>query len=440
LNRSYFAEIAPIAYEGPESKNPLAFRFYDKNRLVMGKTMEQQLRMAVCYWHSFNWDGFDVFGAGTFRRPWHGGPLNQAAADHKLDEAFEFFTRLGLPYFCFHDTDVMAQAQNIREHAANFLHMVEKIDRKMSASGVKLLWGTANLFSHPRYMAGAATNPDPEVFRFAAAQVRHCLEATHRLKGENYVLWGGREGYDTLLNTNLKQEKDQLGRFISMVVEHKHKIGFKGLILIEPKPHEPTKHQYDFDVDTIYGFLRHHGLENEVKVNIESNHATLSGHSFEHEIATAVDFGIFGSIDVNRGDPQNGWDTDQFPYDIREITLALYYILKGGGFTSGGSNFDAKVRRQSVDPADLFYGHIGAIDVMARGLLNAAAMLEGGELTSFIDRRYAGWRTDSARAILEGRSTLAAIADAAVADNITPIAHSGRQEYLENIVTRYITP
>jgi xylose isomerase len=437
LNRSYFADIEPIAYEGPHSKNPLAFRFYDKNRLVMGKTMEQQLRMAVCYWHTFNWDGFDIFGAGTFRRPWHGGLLDQTAADHKLNEAFEFFTRLGLPYFCFHDTDVMAQAQNIREHVSNFLHMVEKIERKMSTSGVKLLWGTANLFSHPRYMAGGATNPDPDVFRFAATQVRHCLEATHRLKGENYVLWGGREGYDTLLNTNLKQEKNQLGRFISMVVEHKHKIGFKGLILIEPKPHEPTKHQYDFDVDTIYGFLKHHGLEKEVKVNIESNHATLSGHSFEHEIAMAVDFGIFGSVDMNRGDPQNGWDTDQFPYDIREITLALYYILKGGGFTSGGNNFDAKVRRQSVDPADLFYGHIGAIDVLARGLLNAAAMLEGAELTAFIDQRYAGWRAESARSVLEGRTTLAAIADGAVADNVTPIAHSGRQEYLENIVSRY---
>jgi xylose isomerase len=437
LNRPYFADIAPIAYEGPHSRNPLAFRFYDKNRLVMGKTMEQQLRMAVCYWHTFNWDGFDIFGAGTFRRPWHGGLLDQTAADHKLNEAFEFFTRLGLPYFCFHDTDVMAQAQNIREHVSNFLHMVEKIERKMSTSGVKLLWGTANLFSHPRYMAGGATNPDPDVFRFAATQVRHCLEATHRLKGENYVLWGGREGYDTLLNTNLKQEKNQLGRFISMVVEHKHKIGFKGLILIEPKPHEPTKHQYDFDVDTIYGFLKHHGLEKEVKVNIESNHATLSGHSFEHEIAMAVDFGIFGSVDMNRGDPQNGWDTDQFPYDIREITLALYYILKGGGFTSGGNNFDAKVRRQSVDPADLFYGHIGAIDVLARGLLNAAAMLEGAELTAFIDQRYAGWRAESARSVLEGRTTLAAIADGAVADNVTPIAHSGRQEYLENIVSRY---
>ncbi len=437
MKRSYFADIAPITYEGPESTNPLAYRYYDKKRVVAGKTMEEQLRMAVCYWHTFNWDGFDVFGAGTFRRPWHGGLNDQAAADHKLGEAFEFFTRLGLPYFCFHDVDVMAQAHTLREHVANLANIVEKIERKMSETGIKVLWGTANLFSHPRYMAGAATNPDPDVFRFAAAQVRQCLEATHRLKGENYVLWGGREGYDTLLNTNLKHEKDQLARFIKLVVEHKHKIGFKGLILIEPKPHEPTKHQYDFDVDTIYGFLKNHGLEKEVKVNIEANHATLSGHSFEHEIAMAVDYGIFGSIDMNRGDPQNGWDTDQFPNDLREITLAMYYVLKGGGFTSGGNNFDAKVRRQSIDPADLFYGHIGAIDIIARGLLNADAMLRGGELPAFVEQRYAGWKQDPAKSILEGRSTLAAIADAAIADNVSPVPRSGRQEFLENIVSRY---
>jgi xylose isomerase len=437
VNRSYFGDIEPIAYEGPQSTNPLAFRYYDKHRIVLGKTMEQHLRMAVCYWHTFVWDGFDVFGAGTFRRPWHGGPLDQAAAELKLNEAFEFFTRLGLPYFCFHDVDVMAQARTIREHVDHFHRIVDGIEAKMATSGVRLLWGTANLFSHPRYMAGAATNPDPDVFRFAATQVRHCLEATHRLKGENYVLWGGREGYDTLLNTNLRQEKSQLGRFISLVVEHKHKIGFKGTILIEPKPHEPTKHQYDFDVDTIYGFLKHHGLENEVKVNIEANHATLSGHSFEHEIAMAVDFGIFGSIDMNRGDPQNGWDTDQFPNDVREISLALYYILKGGGFKTGGNNFDAKVRRQSIDPVDLFYGHIGAADILARGLLNAAAMLQGGELKSFVDERYAGWRTPAGQALLQGSSTLAAIADAAVAESIAPAPRSGRQEYLENVVSRY---
>ena len=435
---SYFSEIEPIKFEGLESTNPLAYRYYDKDRVVMGKTMAEHLRMAVCYWHTFCWDGFDVFGAGTFNRPWHGGPIDQTRADHKLDEAFEFFTRLGLPYFCFHDVDVMAHAETIDEHVKNFAIIVDKIEAKMAATGVKLLWGTANMFSHPRYMGGASTNPDPDVFRFAATQVRHCIEATHRLGGANYVLWGGREGYDCLLNTDLKQEKAQFGRFLQMVVEHKHKIGFKGDILIEPKPHEPTKHQYDFDVETIYGFLLANGLEKEVKMNIEANHATLSGHSFEHEIASAINLGIFGSIDMNRGDPQNGWDTDQFPNDIREITTAMYYILKNGGFQNGGNNFDAKVRRQSIDAADLFHGHIGGIDILARSLLNAAAMIEGGELESLVTDRYAGWNSDAGKALLSASSNLEAISDAAVAAKIDPQPRSGRQEYVENIVSRYI--
>jgi xylose isomerase len=435
---SYFSEIEPIKFEGLESTNPLAYRYYDKDRVVMGKTMAEHLRMAVCYWHTFCWDGFDVFGAGTFNRPWHGGPIDQARADHKLDEAFEFFTRLGLPYFCFHDVDVMAHAETIDEHVRNFAVIVDKIEAKMAATGVKLLWGTANMFSHPRYMGGASTNPDPDVFRFAATQVRHCIEATHRLGGANYVLWGGREGYDCLLNTDLKQEKAQFGRFLQMVVEHKHKIGFKGDILIEPKPHEPTKHQYDFDVETIYGFLLANGLEKEVKMNIEANHATLSGHSFEHEIASAINLGIFGSIDMNRGDPQNGWDTDQFPNDIREITTAMYYILKNGGFQNGGNNFDAKVRRQSIDAADLFHGHIGGVDILARSLLNAAAMIEGGELESLVTDRYAGWNSDAGKALLSASSNLEAISDAAVAAKIDPQPRSGRQEHVENIVSRYI--
>jgi xylose isomerase len=438
MTRSYFADIEPIKFEGLESTNPLAYRYYDKDRVVMGKTMAEHLRMAVCYWHSFCWDGFDVFGAGTFNRPWHGGPIDQARADHKLDEAFEFFTRLGLPYFCFHDVDVMAHASTIKEHVENFAVIVDKIEAKMAATGVKLLWGTANNFSHPRYMSGASTNPDPDVFRFAATQVRHCLDATNRLGGENYVLWGGREGYDCLLNTDLKQEKAQFGRFLQMVVDHKHKIGFKGDILIEPKPHEPTKHQYDFDVETIYGFLLANGLEKEVKMNIEANHATLSGHSFEHEIASAINLGIFGSIDMNRGDPQNGWDTDQFPNDVREITTAMYYILQAGGFKNGGNNFDAKVRRQSIDAADLFHGHIGGVDILARGLLNAAAMIEGGELAGLVKDRYAGWQNADAQAMLSGKMNLETISDAAVAASIDPHPRSGRQEYVENLVSRYI--
>lgn len=438
MSASYFADIEPIKFEGLESTNPLAYRYYDKDRVVMGKTMAEHLRMAVCYWHTFCWDGFDVFGGGTFNRPWHGGPIDQARADHKLDEAFEFFTRLGLPYFCFHDVDVMAHAETIDEHVKNFAVIVDKIEAKMDATGVKLLWGTANMFSHPRYMGGASTNPDPDVFRFAATQVRHCIEATNRLGGQNYVLWGGREGYDCLLNTDLKQEKAQFGRFLQMVVEHKHKIGFTGDILIEPKPHEPTKHQYDFDVETIYGFLLANGLEKEVKMNIEANHATLSGHSFEHEIASAINLGIFGSIDMNRGDPQNGWDTDQFPNDIREISTAMYYILQNGGFKNGGNNFDAKVRRQSIDAADLFHGHIGGVDILARGLLNAAAMIEGGELDTLVTDRYAGWKSDAGKALLASGSNLEAISDAAVAAKIDPKPRSGRQEYVENIVSRYI--
>jgi xylose isomerase len=438
MSASYFADIEPIKFEGTDSTNPLAYRYYDKDRVVMGKTMAEHLRMAVCYWHTFCWDGFDVFGAGTFNRPWHGGPIDQARADHKLDEAFEFFARLGLPYFCFHDVDVMAHASTIKEHVENFAVIVDKIEAKMAATGVKLLWGTANMFSHPRYMGGASTNPDPDVFRFAATQVRHCLEATKRLNGENYVLWGGREGYDCLLNTDLKQEKAQFGRFLQMTVEHKHKIGFKGDILIEPKPHEPTKHQYDFDVETIYGFLLANGLEKEVKMNIEANHATLSGHSFEHEIASAINLGIFGSIDMNRGDPQNGWDTDQFPNDIREISTAMYYILQAGGFKNGGNNFDAKVRRQSIDAADLFHGHIGGVDILARGLLNAAAMIEGGELAGLVKERYAGWQGGDAKALLSGAASLETISDAAVAAGIDPKPRSGKQEYAENIVSRYI--
>lgn len=435
MTPTYFKDIEPIKFEGEASRNPLSYRYYDKDRMIFGKTMEQHLRFAVCYWHTFCWDGFDVFGAGTFNRPWHGGALDQTAAEHKMDEAFDFFSKLGLPYYCFHDVDVMAQAHNIHEHVQNFAAIVDRLEAKQAETGVKLLWGTANLFSHPRYMAGGATNPDPDVFRFAATQVRHCLEATYRLSGENYVLWGGREGYDTILNTNLKQEKNQLGRFLNMVVEHKHKIGFGGAILIEPKPHEPTKHQYDFDVETIYGFLKDHGLENEIKVNIEANHATLSGHSFEHEIAMAMSLGIFGSIDMNRGDPQNGWDTDQFPNDVREITTAIYYILQGGGFKTGGNNFDSKVRRQSIDPADLFHGHIGAVDVIARGLINAVALIEAGELAGFVNERYQGWQADDAQAIIKGDVSLAEIADAAVAQGVDPSPRSGRQEWLENVIS-----
>ncbi|GLQ22419.1 xylose isomerase [Algimonas ampicilliniresistens] len=431
----YFDHIDPIKYEGPDSENPLAFKYYNPDQILLGKRMEDHLRVAACYWHTFCWDGFDVFGGGTFNRPWHGPVNDQAAAEGKLNAAFEFFDRLGQPFFCFHDTDVMAAAETPKEHVENFAAIVDVIEAKMATSRTKLLWGTANMFSHPRYMAGASTNPNPDVVAFSALQVKHAMEATHRLGGAGYVLWGGREGYDTLLNTNVGQEMEQLGRFVSMVVEHKHKIGFKGDIWIEPKPHEPTKHQYDRDVATVYGFLKTYGLENEVGVNIEPNHATLAGHSFEHEVEMANALGVFGSIDFNRGDPQNGWDTDQFPFDLRENTLALYYILKGGGFKNGGSNFDAKVRRQSSDLEDLFYGHIGGMDLLARALTNAVAMIESDQLQAFKDQRYAGWSSGIGRKMLNGEASLDDMAAQCADQNVSPTPVSGRQEHLENIVT-----
>jgi xylose isomerase len=432
----YFDHIDPIKFEGPDSDNPLAFKYYDAKKKVLGKTIEEHLRVAVCYWHSFCWDGADVFGGGPFNRPWHAsGKSDQKAAEAKLDAAFDFFDRLGQPYFCFHDVDVMAEAETPKEHVNNFAAIVDKIEEKMAAHETKLLWGTANLFSHPRYLAGAATNPNPDVAAFAGLQVKQCLEATHRLGGSGYVLWGGREGYDTILNTNVGQEMKQLGRFLSTVVDHKHKIGFKGDIWIEPKPHEPTKHQYDRDVGTVYGFLKEFGLENEVGVNIEPNHATLAGNSFEHEVEMANAFGIFGSIDFNRGDPQNGWDTDQFPNDLRETTLAIYYILKGGGFKNGGSNFDAKIRRQSCDADDLFHGHIGGMDLLARALINAAEMIQNDTLEKFKANRYAGWNSGIGADILNGQASLEDIASHALRNDRSPKPVSGRQEMLENYIS-----
>lgn len=431
-----FSDVPPIRYEGPDSRNPLAFRWYDKDRLVLGKTMAEHLRWAVCYWHSFNWPGSGVFGAGTFERPWAPGqPVTPERAAMKMEAAFDFFERLGAPFFCFHDVDAMADHDGIADYSRSLAKTIEAMADKIDRTGVKLLWGTANLFSHPRYAAGAATNPDPQVFGWAAHQVRSMLEATHQLGGANYVLWGGREGYDTILNTDLGQELDQMGRFMTMVVEHKNCIGFPGLLLIEPKPHEPTKHQYDCDTATVYGFLRRYGLEKEIKVNIEANHATLAGNSFEHEIATASALGILGSIDMNRGNPQNGWDTDQFPNNVPEMTLALLYLLKAGGFTSGGFNFDAKVCRQSTDAVDLFHAHIGGIDVLARALLNAARLIEDGTLDGFVSERYAGWHSGYGADIIAGNVSLSDCADWAVSHNLSPSPVSGRQEYLENLVS-----
>lgn len=436
MSADYFADLPTIRFEGPETDNELAYRFYDKDRVVLGKRMEDHLRFAACFWHTFCWPGSDVFGGGTFNRPWHAGANDSAAARAKREAAFAFFTRLDIPFYTFHDVDVMADAEGVAAHRRLFAEAADHLEQLQAESGRRLLWGTANLFSHPRFAAGAATSPDPEVYAFGAMQVRDALEATHRLGGENYVLWGGREGYETLLNTDLKRELDNFGRFLSLVVEHKHKIGFAGTILIEPKPHEPTKHQYDFDTATVYGFLKRYGLEDEVRVNIEANHATLSGHTFEHEIATSAALGIFGSIDANRGDPQNGWDTDQFPNSIEELTLAMLEILRAGGFTTGGFNFDAKVRRQSMDPVDLFHGHVGGIDVVARGLLNAAALIEDGRLDAAREQRYAGWSGDLG-GTLAGLD-LAGIADLAVDKAFDPKPRSGRQERLENLINRFL--
>ncbi len=436
MSTGFFGLDNPIRYEGEKSTNPLAYRFYNPDEIVLGKRLEDHLRFAIAYWHSFAWAGGDPFGGQTFERPWFGDTLDHAK--HKADVAFELFTLLGTPYYCFHDADIRPEGKNFAETSANLDHMADYLQEKMNQTGIKLLWGTANLFSHRRYMAGAATNPDPEIFAYAAATVKHCMDVTHRLNGENYVLWGGREGYETLLNTDAERELDQMGRFLSLVVDYKHKIGFKGTILVEPKPQEPTKHQYDFDVATVYGFLKRYGLEGEVKVNIEQGHAILAGHSFEHELAMANALGIFGSIDMNRNDYQSGWDTDQFPNNVPEMALAYYQVLQGGGFTTGGTNFDAKLRRQSLDPQDLLIAHIGAMDCCARGLKAAAKMIEDKALSAPLDARYAGWQQPQAQAMLQGKQSLEDIATYVRDSGIEPQPVSGRQEYLENIVNCYV--
>jgi xylose isomerase len=436
---SFFNTPTPIKYEGKDSTNPLSFKYYDAKKKIMGKTMQEHLRFAVCYWHSFCWDGPDPFGGATMDRPWIVGSGDaMSRAKLKADTAFEMYDLLGVPFFTFHDRDIAPEGETLTESNRNVQEMADYFATKMEISGTSLLWGTANLFSNRRFMSGAATNPDPLVFAYAAAQVKNVLEVTHKLGGENYVLWGGREGYETLLNTDMKRELDQLGRFMNLVVEHKHKIGFKGTILIEPKPQEPTKHQYDFDTATVFGFLKNYGLEDEIKVNIEVGHAVLAGHSFEHEIQTANALGIFGSIDANRNDYQSGWDTDQFPNNVPEMSLALYYILKGCGFSTGGLNFDSKLRRQSIDPMDLIHGHIGGMDVCARALIAATKMLEDGALDAFVTDRYDGWNHPDAKKMLDGSYNLEDIAHWVEADNVNPSPKSGRQEYLENLVNRYL--
>ena len=440
MSQDFFPDVqGRIPFGGIHSTDPLSYKVYQPDRMVLGKRMEDHLRIAVCYWHSFNWPGSDVFGTGTFDRPWLDPRLEpMIAARAKLEAAFEFLDKLGVPFFCFHDRDIAPEGRSFAESTTNLMAIVAEAEAHMARTGVRLLWGTANLFSNPRYAAGAATNPDPEVFAYAAAQVKVMLEATHRLGGANYVLWGGREGYETLLNTDLKREEQQFARFLGLVAEHKHRIGFKGTLLIEPKPQEPTKHQYDYDVATVHGFLARHKLEGEYRVNIEANHATLAGHSFQHEVATAVALGVFGSIDANRGDYQNGWDTDQFPNSVDELSLALYEILRGGGMGTGGFNFDAKLRRQSLDRSDLFHGHIGGIDTVARALLVAAALIERGTLEEYRKARYEGWAGPLGRSILSGDELFEMLAGRVLTGEIDPKPRSGGQEHLENVVNQAI--
>ena len=435
---NYFKNIDEINFEGPDSDNPLSFKYYDETKKVMGKTMKEHLRFAICYWHTFTWPGLDPFGGATFDRPWMSDSDPLKMAELKLDEAFDFFNKIKTPFFCFHDRDIAPEGSNYQETQKNFLHIVDLMESKMHSSNVKLLWGTANAFSHKRYMSGASTNPDPEVFAYKAAQVKDCMDVTKRLGGSNYVLWGGREGYETILNTNMGLEIDNLKRFLELVVDYKHKIGFDGQILLEPKPHEPTKHQYDFDSASCLAFLRKAGLENEIKLNIEANHATLSGHSFEHEIAYAIANNALGSLDINRGDTLLGWDTDQFPNSVSELILPFYHLFSNGGIGQGGLNFDAKIRRQSIDPEDLFYAHIGGMDVCAKTLLAVEQMINDKKLSDYVTKRYEDWQKDLGNFIHTKGTSLESIHQKVIDDNIEPEPRSGNQEYLENILNKYL--
>ena len=431
----FFHGIDKVTFAGADSTDPMAFHHYDPDEIVMGKRMEDHLRFAVAYWHSFAWEGGDPFGGQTFERPWHPQDSMERAR-LKADAAFEMFDLLNVPYFCWHDADIRPETGSFETNLSTLNEITDYFGEKMQTTGTKLLWGTANMFTHRRWMSGASTNPDPDVFAFAAATVKSCLDATHKLGGENYVLWGGREGYETLLNTEMGIELDHMGRFLAMVVEYKHKIGFKGQILVEPKPQEPSKHQYDYDAATCFGFLQKYGLENEVKLYLEQGHAILAGHSFEHEIATASALGVLGSIDMNRNDYQSGWDTDQFPNNVPEVAMAYYHILKNGGLKAGGTNFDAKLRRQSLDAKDLIAAHIGGMDICARGLKAAAAMIEDGGLQTALNDRYAGWNTPEAQAMLQ--SDLASITQRVLDAQLSPVPKSGQQEILENYVNRFV--
>lgn len=435
---AYFPEVAEkVRYEGPQSKNPLAFRYYNPDKVVGGKTLREQLRFAVCYWHTFKGLGSDPFGPGTAVRPWDAAADPLQRAHDTMDAAFEFFSKIDVDFWCFHDRDIAPEGETFVESTAHLNEIVDHAAAKQKETGVKLLWGTANCFSNPRYQAGASTNPDPHVFAYAAAQVRRALEATHKLGGEGYVFWGGREGYDTLLNTKIGQERAQFARLLHMAVAHAKEIGFTGQFYIEPKPMEPTKHQYDSDSEACLNFLREFGLMDHLKLNLETNHATLAGHEMAHEMRVAREAGVLGSIDANTGDSLVGWDTDQFPTNIYLTTQMAFEIIKAGGFTTGGLNFDAKVRRQSHDTVDLFYAHIGGMDAFARGFEIAHAIIEDGRLDEFVEARYSGWNTEFGQSVLNGTATLADC-EAYVTAHGEPTRKSGRQEMLENLINEFV--
>ncbi len=435
--REFFKGIGQIKFEGLQSDNPLAYRWYDENRVVAGKTLKEYLRFACAYWHSFCGNGADPFGAPTHQHPWDTKADAVERAKDKADAAFEFITKLGSPYYCFHDVDVVDYTNDVADNEKRLAAITAYLKQKQDASGVKLLWGTANLFSNPRYMNGASTNPDFHVLAHGGAQVKAALDATIALKGENYVFWGGREGYMSLLNTNMKKETDHLAMFLHTAKNYARKNGFTGTFFIEPKPCEPSKHQYDYDSETVIGFLRQYDLLNDFKLNIEVNHATLAGHTFQHELQVAADNGMLGSIDANRGDYQNGWDTDQFPNNINELVEAMLVIVEAGGFAGGGINFDAKIRRNSTDPADLFYAHIGGMDAFARALIVADEILNKSDYKSLRAERYASYNSGTGKDFEAGKLTLEDLRNFAVA-NGEPAVKSGKQEYLENLINRFI--
>lgn len=435
--KEYFKGIGQIKFEGRQSKNQLAFRWYEEDRVVAGKSMKEWLRFACAYWHSFNGDGGDPFGGRTHFFPWDSAADPMQRAHDKMDAAFEFMSKMSLPYYCFHDVDLVDHGTDVADNESKMATITDYALQKQKASGIKLLWGTANLFSHERYMNGAATNPDFHVLAHAGAQVKSALDATIKLGGQNYVFWGGREGYMSLLNTNMKREQEHLAKFLHVAKDYGRKNGFKGTFLLEPKPCEPTKHQYDYDAATVIGFLEHYGLQNDFKLNLEVNHATLAGHTFQHELQVAANAGLLGSMDANRGDYQNGWDTDQFPTNINELAETLMIVLQTGGFQTGGINFDAKIRRNSTDPADLFYAHIGGMDTFARALIVADQILQESEYTKILADRYQSFDSGSGAAFESGNLDLVALRDFA-AKNGEPEMRSGRQEYYENLINQYI--